>query len=58
MTKRYGARPVALSGRAAELDPLIFEAMRAAVPADMPLAMRASRGQHAAARIAVRKAAE
>ncbi len=56
MTKRYGSRPVALTGRAAELDPLIFEAMRAALPADMPLAMRASHGQHAAARIALRKA--
>ena len=58
MTQRYGARPVALSGRAAELDPLIFEAMRAAVPAEMMLTMRPSRGQHAAARLALRKAAE
>ena len=56
MEKRYGARPVALPGRAAELHPLIAEAMRAALPAATPLALRVSRGQHAAARIALREA--
>jgi len=30
--------------------------MRKVVPADMPLTMRASQGQHAAARIALQKA--
>ena len=54
MAKRYGARPVALTGRAADLHPLIAEAMQAALPAGTPLALRASRGQHAAARIASR----
>src|SRR5258706_13664257 len=56
MTQRYGLRPVALAGRAAEIHPLIFETMRATLPGDVPLTMRATRGQHAAARIALREA--
>ncbi len=56
MTKRYGPRPVALTGRAAELDPLIFESMRATVGAETKVAMRAAHGHHAAARIALRGA--
>jgi N-acetylglucosamine kinase-like BadF-type ATPase len=55
MTKRYGPRPVAVAGRAARIHPLIFEAMRAAVPPQIALDMREARGQHAAARIAVAK---
>jgi hypothetical protein len=56
MTKRYGPRPVALSGRAAELHPLITGSMRSTLPADFPLAIRAARGQRAAARIALNRA--
>jgi N-acetylglucosamine kinase-like BadF-type ATPase len=55
MTKRYGPRPVALAGRAASIHPLIFETMRATVPLEMQLAMRASHGHHAAARLALRR---
>jgi len=55
MTRRYGARPVALTGRAAQIHPAIFEAMRSAVPAGMALGMRASHGHHAAARIALER---
>jgi glucosamine kinase len=55
MTRRYGARPVALAGRAAEIHPLIFDTMRIVVPREMALTMRASRGHHAAARIALQK---
>ena len=58
MATRHGARPVALTGRAAELHPLIAEGMRAALPLATQLALRVSRGQHAAARIALRKALE
>ena len=56
MTQRYGLRPVALAGRAAEIHPLIFETMRATLPGDVPLTLRATRGQYAAARIALREA--
>jgi glucosamine kinase len=56
MTKRYGPRPIALAGRAAELHPLIANTMRASLPAEMPFAQRASHGQRAAARIALRNA--
>lgn len=54
MTQRYGPRPVALTGRAAQLHPLIGEAMSAAVRQGTPLALRESRGHHAAARLALR----
>lgn len=54
MTRRHGRRPVALTGRAAQLHPLIFESMRASLPPDMPLALRVSCGHHAAARLAVK----
>ena len=53
MTRRYGPRPVALAGRAPDLHPLIFDTMRAAVPAGMALERREARGHHAAARIAL-----
>jgi N-acetylglucosamine kinase-like BadF-type ATPase len=55
MTKRYGTRPVALAGRAAAVHPLIFETMRARLPAAMAVEMRAANGHHAAARIALGK---
>jgi len=55
MTRRYGARPVALAGRAAQIHRLIFDTMRATVPAETALEMRTVHGHHAAARIALAK---
>ena len=49
---RFGARPVVLSGRAATLHPLIFEAMRAALPPDLPLTVASTDAHLAAARAA------
>jgi glucosamine kinase len=53
MISRYGPRPVALSGRAATLHPLIAETMQAALPGGTAFALRASRSEHAAARLAL-----
>jgi N-acetylglucosamine kinase-like BadF-type ATPase len=53
---RYGARPVVLGGRAADLHPLIAQAMRAALPADLPLRQQEIQPHHAAARIALASA--
>ena len=54
LVARFGPRPVVLSGRAAELHPVIFESMRNALPAAVQLS-QASAGAHlAAARIAAR----
>jgi N-acetylglucosamine kinase-like BadF-type ATPase len=52
LTKRFGPRPVALSGRAAALHPMIADAMRCALPADIPLAPATGQAHHAAARLA------
>jgi glucosamine kinase len=49
---RFGARPVALSGRAATLHPLMYETMRAVLPAAVPLAHAGSAAHLAAARAA------
>ena len=49
---RFGARPVALSGRAATLHPMIEGAMRAALPPDLPLTLAGSDAHLAAARAA------
>ena len=49
---RFGARPVALSGRAATLHPLIADTLRAALPADLPLTQARSEAHLAAARTA------
>ena len=54
LTARFGERPVVLSGRAAELHPRVFVAMRAALPDALSLTQSPSRAHHAAARIAVR----
>ena len=54
MLGRYGPRPVALSGRAATLHPVIAESMRAALPNRTPFELRPCSGHHAAARIALR----
>jgi N-acetylglucosamine kinase-like BadF-type ATPase len=50
---RYGARPIALGGRAAHLHPLIAQSMRAALPSELSLAQRHTLAHHAAARIAL-----
>ena len=56
LINRYGPRPVALTGRAAHLHPLIATAMREALPAATPFALRTCHGHHAAARLALRAA--
>lgn len=54
LATRFGERPIALSGRAAELHPLISEAMRADLPPGLNLQKRSARPHHAAARMAAR----
>ncbi|MCA1857335.1 ATPase [Massilia oculi] len=49
---RFGPRPVALAGRAAELHPLIATTMRAALPPDTVLEQASLRAHYAAARLA------
>jgi N-acetylglucosamine kinase-like BadF-type ATPase len=56
MLSRFGPRPVALSGRAATLHPLISATMSEALPSGTSFAMRTCRGEHAAARLALRAA--
>lgn len=53
LVRRYGARPVVLGGRAAQLHPLIAHSMRAALPPEVPLTQRHTLAHHAAARIAL-----
>ncbi|WP_051972215.1 N-acetylglucosamine kinase [Massilia sp. 9096] len=50
---RFGARPVALSGRAAELHAIIPAAMRAALPSGTVLTQRSGGAHQAAARMAI-----
>jgi len=50
---RYGARPIALGGRAAHLHPLIAQSMRAALPSELSMVQRHTLAHHAAARIAL-----
>jgi glucosamine kinase len=54
LVTRFGERPLVLSGRAAELHPLIFEAMRADLPPSLHLQKRSATPHHAAARMAAR----
>jgi len=54
MIARFGPRPVAVTGRAAALHPLIAETMRALVPPSITLELRPCRGHHAAAHLALR----
>lgn len=49
---QFGPRPVALSGRAATLHPIIADTMRAALPFDSPLTLAGSAAHLAAARTA------
>ena len=53
LMSRFGARPVALAGRAAELHPSIAQAMRAALAPATPFTQTALRAHHAAARLAL-----
>ncbi len=52
LVTRFGERPIALSGRAAELHPLIFEAMRSDLPPGLHLQKHSAAPHHAAARLA------
>jgi N-acetylglucosamine kinase-like BadF-type ATPase len=52
LVNRFGPRPVALAGRAAELHPAIVETMRAALPPDTILSQTGMRAHYAAARLA------
>jgi len=54
LVARFGPRPIVLAGRAAELHPLVSEAMRAELPPGLTLQKRAARPHHAAARMAAR----
>jgi N-acetylglucosamine kinase-like BadF-type ATPase len=53
LTSRFGPRPVALSGRAAGLHPLILDAMRADLAPDTVLTQATAGAHHAAARLAL-----
>lgn len=52
LVTRFGERPIVVSGRAAELHPLIFEAMRSDLPPGLHLQKRSATPHHAAARLA------
>ena len=54
LTTRFGPRPVVLAGRAASLDPMIFHAMRMAMPNEISLTLTEGDAHHAAAQIAAR----
>jgi N-acetylglucosamine kinase-like BadF-type ATPase len=54
LVARLGPRPIVLSGRAAGLHPLIAQAMREALPAELALEQRTARPHAAAARLAIR----
>jgi glucosamine kinase len=52
LTGRFGERPLVLAGRAAQLHPMIVNAMRAALPDALSLTQSDAEPHHAAARIA------
>jgi len=54
LVTRFGPRPIVLSGRAAELHPLIAEAMRSDLPPGLTLTKQTARPHYAAARMAAR----
>ena len=58
LVKRFGVRPIILSGRAAALHPLIAESMRAALPDSSKFSVRVGDAHHAAGRIAAGIAAD
>jgi glucosamine kinase len=53
LIKRFGPRPVAVSGRAAELHPAIVAAMRDLLPAGLEFSQTAGGAHYAAARMAL-----
>lgn len=53
LIKRFGARPVAVSGRAAELHPSIVAAMRELLPAGLEFSQTSGGAHYAAARMAL-----
>jgi glucosamine kinase len=55
MLSRFGERPIALSGRASLLHPVIEQAMRKVLPLSVTLTRRVSEAHVAAARIAARE---
>ena len=57
MVARHGPRPVALTGRAAGLHPLVARTMREELPPGTELELRSCRGHHAAAHLALRRMA-
>lgn len=57
LMRRFGSRPVALSGRAADLHPAIAASMRASLPPDSIMTQGALRAHHAAARLAAQDSA-
>jgi glucosamine kinase len=54
LLRRFGERPVVLSGRVAELHPLIFASMQAALPPSANLVQSTGHAHLAAARIAAK----
>jgi N-acetylglucosamine kinase-like BadF-type ATPase len=54
LVSRFGKKPIVLAGRAAELHPLIFEAMRAELPVGVEVSKRTAHPHYAAARMAAR----
>ena len=56
ITLRFGTRPMVLTGRVAQLHPIIEQAMRAALPSSTTLTVCVSQAHVAAARIAAKAA--
>ena len=56
MILRFGPRPVTLTGRVAELHPVIAAVMRAALPESTPFQFKTSEAHFAAARFAAKRA--
>ena len=54
LISRFGPRPIALSGRVAQLHPVIEQSLRAALPPDIDLKARNNEAHLAAARIAAK----
>ena len=55
LANRFGPRPVALAGRAAQLHPVIVQSLRAALPSELPLQTVDLHAHVAAARMATLK---
>ena len=55
MCKRFGKKPIALSGRVQELHPIIAESLRASLPSDVSFRQRPCQAHFSAARLAARQ---